>query len=391
MLRARILAQLVAAVGLLIASGLLSALPRESRAASLIGLGDFPGGFFHSRAFGVSDDGSVVVGRGSSNAGNEAFRWTEAGGMVALPPLTTGSFPGFLEAYEVSADGSAAVGVSRALTGEAVLWTQSGGTVGLGDFPGGGNPAFNSLASGISADGSVVVGFGTSATGTEAFRWTQAGGMVGLGDLAGGGFGSGASAVSADGSIVVGTGTSGGATVASSRQEAFRWTQAGGMVGLGDLAGGNFSSRAFDVSADGSAVVGTSRSNLGDDAFLWTQAGGMIRIAIDAEAHGVSGDGSVVVGNLGFADAFYWTPGGGVQLLLDVLIAQGADVTGWSSLDWAYDITPDGLTIVGFGTHNGSPEAFLARLDSVPEPSAIWLILVGAIGIQGAVRRVRKA
>lgn len=57
--------------------------------------------------------------------------------------------------------------------------------VGLGDFPGG---EFGSQAYGVSADGSVVVGFGAPAAPSffEAFRWTSAGGMVGLGDLPGG-------------------------------------------------------------------------------------------------------------------------------------------------------------------------------------------------------------
>ncbi|MBM3392142.1 MAG: hypothetical protein FJY34_09255, partial [Betaproteobacteria bacterium] len=108
----------------------------------------------------------------------------------------------------------------------------------LGDLAGGN---FESIAYGTSADGSVVVGRGESASGTEAFRWTQAGGMVGLGDLAGGIFHSVASGVSADGSVVVGNSESASGT------EAFRWTQAGGMVGLGDLAGGIFYGAALGV------------------------------------------------------------------------------------------------------------------------------------------------
>ena len=54
---------------------------------------------------------------------------------------------------------------------------------GLGDLPGG---SFSSQASGLSADGSVVVGSGVSAKSQEAFRWTQQTGMVGLGVLSGG-------------------------------------------------------------------------------------------------------------------------------------------------------------------------------------------------------------
>ena len=62
-------------------------------------------------------------------------------------------------------------------------------------------------ASDVTADGSVVVGVGriiASGGPSEAFRWTSGGGMVGLGDLPGGNYQSGASGVSADGSVVVG-------------------------------------------------------------------------------------------------------------------------------------------------------------------------------------------
>jgi probable HAF family extracellular repeat protein len=97
---------------------------------------------------------------------------------------------------------------------------------------------------------------------TEAFLWTEEHGMVGLGDLSGGDFYSNAEGVSADGSIVVGFSRSG------SGREAFLWTQYDGMVGLGDLPGGVFDSVAFGISADRSTVVGFSNSDLGTEAFL---------------------------------------------------------------------------------------------------------------------------
>lgn len=53
----------------------------------------------------------------------------------------------------------------------------------LGDLPGG---ATNSSAFGVSANGAVVVGSASTATGTVAFSWTEAGGMVALPRLAGG-------------------------------------------------------------------------------------------------------------------------------------------------------------------------------------------------------------
>ncbi|HET6304990.1 MAG TPA: PEP-CTERM sorting domain-containing protein, partial [Myxococcota bacterium] len=114
--------------------------------------------------------------------------------------------------------------------------------LGLGDLPG---ERFESEAHAVSADGTVVVGYGTSPAGREAFRWTAATGMVALGDLPGGSSTSFGFGVSADGSVIVGRGSS------ASGPEAFRWTQAGGMLGLGDLPGGAFGSIATDVSADG--------------------------------------------------------------------------------------------------------------------------------------------
>jgi probable HAF family extracellular repeat protein len=117
-----------------------------------------------------------------------------------------------------------------------------------------------------------VVGESTTAIiSSEAFRWTQATGMVGLGDLPGSDFSSRATGVSADGSVVVGESDS------ANGLEAFRWTEGTGMVGLGYLPGGGFNSRALGVSADGSVVVGISYSANGyeAEAFIWNISQGM--------------------------------------------------------------------------------------------------------------------
>ena len=201
------------------------------RNSFFMGLGDLPGADFSSTANGVSADGLVVVGRGSAFvtmhgepiANLEAFRWTQPGGMVDLGDLPGGLYS--RTASGVSADGSIVVGssVNRAPVpnGEAFRWRQSTGAVGLGDLPGGYS---YSVASGLSANGSVVVGTSSSASGFEAFRWTQSGGMVGLGDLPGVVFDSRANAVSADGSVVVGRSIiSPGPPPAAPTREAFRW------------------------------------------------------------------------------------------------------------------------------------------------------------------------
>jgi probable HAF family extracellular repeat protein len=86
--------------------------------------------------------------------------------------------------------------------------------VGLGVLPG----HSYSAALGVSADGPVVAGTAyVDPISHQAFLWTEAGGMVGLGDLPGGTFTSEALAASADGSVVVGSSSS-----ASGDSEAFR-------------------------------------------------------------------------------------------------------------------------------------------------------------------------
>lgn len=80
----------------------------------------------------------------------------------------------------------------------------------LGDLAGG---SFDSFASGLSADGSTVVGRGSTALGEEAFIWDAANGMRNLKDvLTAQGLNltgwtlSGAREVSADGLTIVGYG-----------------------------------------------------------------------------------------------------------------------------------------------------------------------------------------
>ena len=118
---------------------------------------------------------------------SEAHALCDAATPCVTTPTNLGTFPGRnLLASNGCQCMLVVVGVATTVTTvEAFRWTQAGGMVSLGDLPGG---AVQSTARGVNADGSVVIGDGTSASGTEAFRWTQAGGMVGLGDLPGGSF-----------------------------------------------------------------------------------------------------------------------------------------------------------------------------------------------------------
>lgn len=360
--------------------------------AEIIGLGDLPGGIFDSRANSVSADGAVVVGRGLLADRSEPFRWTRSEGMVSL-----GHVPGHLghEATGVSDDGSVVVGrIDRVESGtvvsEAFRWTSGEGIVPLGASAPGGQAAIR--ASGVSADGSVIVGAatGSSEIGTseiEAFRWTSTEGMVGLGNLPGERFSSRATGVSADGSVVVGT------SVGNNETEAFRWTENAGMVGLGDLEGGGYYSSAHDVSDDGLVVVGLSVGDGWNQAFRWSQEEGMVGLGdlpgggLFSEAFGVSADGSVVVGSaLGAQgiEAFRWSSDSGMHSLADLLIGQGDDLSDWSLLCAANSVSANGNTIAGYGERlDGSVEAFIATLGqptAIPEPCSLnFLCLAGLI------------
>lgn len=119
----------------------------------MVGLGDLPGGVDSSSAYAVSSDGLVIAGGGKSDIGNEAFRWTEETGMVGLGVVEGRSSS---TAWGISADGSTVVGQSSY---EAFRWTEETGMVGLGTL-GHGEPWMENqtLAVDASADGSTVIG-----------------------------------------------------------------------------------------------------------------------------------------------------------------------------------------------------------------------------------------
>jgi hypothetical protein len=93
----------------------------------MVGLGDLTGGSYSSQALGVSANGLVAVGRGPSNAGEEAFIWDHANGMRSLQDVLANSgidMTGWqLEiAFDVSADGKTIVGYGDNPNGNREAW-----------------------------------------------------------------------------------------------------------------------------------------------------------------------------------------------------------------------------------------------------------------------------
>lgn len=335
-----------------------------------MGQGPKGSGSVFSRAWGVSSDGTVVgtfliPSPDGTSLQSHAFRWTEDSSFQDLGTLNPSAQGA--EAYAVSDDGSKVVGWSTGLSGyqRPYLWTAAGGMQELSKVPG-----TDAYASGISTDGTVIVGafFADADKSWHAFRWNGKS-VTDLGFLRTGhdrvktGGNSKGEGVCGLGTVVVGS------TVNSSGiQTAFRW-QKPKMQNLGGV-GTNNTSYAEDCSADGSVVIGTSMDDLGNLlATRWSPTqilslgtlGGSM-----SESHGSSTDGSIVVGGAGlpFVDgisqfsAFRWSSTNGMEQLSKVLEnLLGVDKVqfchqlpcpaGTWFLDLALSVSKNGAVIVG--------------------------------------------
>ncbi len=358
--------------------------------ANFQGIGDLPTGQFLSRAYGVSNDGTTVVGSGrlrtisdSYNQAQQAFRWESSTGMEPLGAHPTGDADS-TEAFAASLDGSVVVGtMGTSGPSEACRWTAESGMLRMGFLDGDDRSSFED----VSADGSVAIGWSASSKRAEAVLWTESDGMVGLGHLISSPRAhSFAFGVSNDGSVVVGY------SAAQSNWNAFRWTESRGMVSLGGPeSASNPASYAYGISGDGTTIVGSY--SLGDDireAFVWTESEGMVGLGDLAggrhysRAEGVSGDGSIVVGwGLGdsnYYEAFIWDEMNDIRSLKDVLVNDyGLELDNWTLYN-ATGISDDGLTIVGYGRNpSGAVEAWTA---TIPEPATIVLLGLGTLAFR---------
>ena len=280
-----------------------------------------------SEGTGISGDGSAATGSShefyydpfefEGFRGFEAFRWNAPVGLLNLGELPGATGYTSVRAWDASFDGAVVVGgylaTHNAIQGtQAFIWTETNGIARLLEpRPHG---LLNSEAYAVNGDGTIVVGTHQySGQNRGAFVWTSELGMVPIGALAQIGR-SEARDISTDGLVVVG---SVGGT--DSDPKAAKWTAQAGWAILGDIPGGPVGpSRARAVNADGSIIVGQQGPSDAHEAFLWTPATGPVSLGAlpngysDADATGVSLDGSLIVGSAKATDnsrvAMIWAP-----------------------------------------------------------------------------------
>lgn len=336
------------ALALIAIVGLMSAQPAQAARFGYEILGTLGGNY--SIAYGLSADGSVVVGMSAKGNANNAYVWTADGGMQSIHNPNWQ----YSSAQAVSGDGSTVVGywLDSSNIERAYVWTQAGGPQALPTLGG-----YLSSAADINADGTVIVGQSqTFEKIWRAVRWDK-GVVQDLGVL--GPRGSYAEAVSGNGLVVVGHSKD-----YNEQERAFRW-EGGKLVDIGTLGGP--SAQAFDTNFDGSVVVGHAQDAESNyRAFRWGD-GVMNDLGtlggVDSYAYGVNAAGTVIVGEAANANggynAFRWTSAG--MLSVEDWLREGG-VTVVSDFSRAANaVSDDGTVVVGLANN---ARAFVARLNN---------------------------
>ena len=261
------------------------------------------GGF--DEAFGISGDGSIIVGR-TSVQGGRSCRWVGPSHALLLMQYSA-------TIRAISTDGAYIAGQYGFCAGWGLT------SQGLSQFQGN---CYLSDSLAIDATGATVVGYSkTQFTYREPFVWTELAGVVGLPRPSGMLGDCEATAVTADGA------TAFGFAATSSGKVGVRWPLQGGMI-------------------------------------ILANAQGQQDLVISA----CSADGSIAVGygiEQGTQRATVWTARYGTQDLFRMLAACGINTVGWQNTS-AVAVSGDGSTIVGNGQFEGRDRAFIVTGFSIP-------------------------
>jgi hypothetical protein len=282
----------------------------------------------------LSPDGRYVVGTG--NDGPYLYdSWLHA--MTILPPPGT-------NASAVSDDGTVVLGsMSDPDDGVqvAAIWTADTGWQSLGWLPNSLNCPSRSNGYELSADGSVAVGLSWDGCSGRGFVWTAESGMMELESLANGN--NRASTVSADGNVIAGF-----------AQGSFSRTPASwsfdGAGQLLDPPNGDALGEIHGMRDDGAAFVGTWEG----EAMLWTAENGVelldpFYVGWSGNAMDIANDGTIVGYDSLLQNRRAWIqrPGQDLMDLREYVTSNGGDVPAGAVLDVCQAVSADGLVVIG--------------------------------------------
>ncbi len=324
----------------------------------------------------LSADGLTIGGHYATSNGSVAAKWRMQGGNLIRQDLSAPSDA--LEVFGISADGSTVVG-RRSLSffaTQAIRIVGEGSVQNLGTL---GSYQLN-FASAANADGSVVVGYlnqpETPLVG-RSFRWTQVTGMQYLPNPSGG-IDATAVDITPDGSVIAGY-------AYTNTTKAMVWRN-GVPEYLGTVPGTNFgTSYANSISEDGNVVVGNTDVPGGVHAVRWVGNEPEVLVtsafAVTSNAWATNADGSLIGGNVLLpgsgirpTDAFLWTAESGPIFARDYFAMHGIDIPVGTRLRAINAISADGTVFSGgLRTAGGEDIGFVVV---VPAPPVMLLALI---------------
>lgn len=273
-----------------------------------------------SSGWAISGDGGTLAGLAWINGGTaHAAAWNATEGIMDLGSLNAGAST---RANAVNGDGTIVVGWQD-FNGpwKSAVWRKdpTGGylpnTYILIDPDGSATDENNQAGecSAISADGSVIGGYGDFANGDQPWTWSEAGGFVSLGALPNMGTGY-VSAMSADGTIVVGWFDG---MFFGDPRKAFIWTADDGLQDLNTYAtsalgvslGNKQLYTASDISPDGRYITGTGREGFAMLAYR-------LDLRLTTAVHAASGTGPLQAWPNPATDRVQFSAPGGSELTI---------------------------------------------------------------------------
>jgi hypothetical protein len=350
----------------------------------------------------MSPDGRYVVGEADWNSdglSDGSYLWDSVTNTYTdlenIVDPTTG-----VPVVAVSDDGSVVLGnmadpndpnAHGSVGNVAAIWRASTGEwESLGYLPNAGLCPSRSSAYELSADGTVACGLSWDGCSGRAFRWTQATGMVEMQNQANGG--NRASVISADGTLLAGF------AQGSFERTPTIW-DAAGNGDLLDPPNGDALGEIHGMNDAGTIMLGTW-ADPNDPvalAHMWTPGTGpggwdRAQIAAGAQLPGWTGvpedvsDCGTIVGFdflVGNRRAWIQLDGQGNLLYLkDWITAHGGTVTGNIPLEVCQAITTDGRTIIGHGFGTGAWRVTITRTPDCPgDASGDSTINISDVGI----------